>query len=65
MDDVIENDGGVKNFSLGSQEKQLCKSGSRPGILVKKEPNMQRGVIKKEGVTAEMYSVSEGKSESH
>lgn len=59
MSDVIENDRGVKNFSLESQEKQLCKRSSWPGISVKKEPNMQRGVIEKEVVTAGMYLVSE------
>lgn len=52
---------GMKNFSLGSQEKKLYKSNT----ISEKEPSMQRGTIKNEGAVAGMSLVSEGKSERH
>lgn len=42
MGDVRGNERGVKNFSLGSQEKQLCKSSSGPGMPVKKRTKHEK-----------------------
>lgn len=50
MGDVIENGRdvtGIKNFSVGSQEKQLCTS-EHLNIGKKREPTMQTCMVKKE-----------------